>query len=144
MHRTPSTNNRSVNLMNYFCYRTYLMANCCTAIMKFNTGSILVFLSLSFASCSDSKSMAQDQPFNTALNSLFFGVQISDTSSSLIKSLRKIPKLSYKEPTVRQRNLNTSIDFGSDAWSSRHIFTFSESPVQHLKIKIRANLFDSD
>src|SRR6187431_3498710 len=80
-------------------------------------------------------SMAQNQPFNNALNSLFFGVQINDTSSSLIDSLKLVPKFNYKEPLVRQKNLNTAIEFGSDSWSSRHIFTFTESPLQHLRIK---------
>jgi hypothetical protein len=75
--------------------------------------------------------------FSQQVNELFFGVEISNKSASLIESLRSIPQLRYSDNGARQFNLNATMEMKSDkAWSSRHEFSFSESPLPDLQIEM--------
>ncbi|WP_153796623.1 hypothetical protein [Foetidibacter luteolus] len=74
--------------------------------------------------------------FSHQLNQLFFGFDITDQSSSLFDSLLSVPQLHHSDNGVRQQNLNITIEMRSDkAWSSRHKFSFTESPLPNLKIE---------
>jgi hypothetical protein len=80
--------------------------------------------------------MSQSTTFSERVNKLFFCVDISNKSPSLVDSLFSIPQLRHSENVVRQRNLNVAMEMESDkAWSSRHQFAFSESPLPDLKIE---------
>ncbi len=45
--------------------------------------------------------------------------------------------LHHNDTVINQWNLNISMQMnsGKEAWSSRHIFTFTKSPIPELKIK---------
>jgi hypothetical protein len=80
--------------------------------------------------------MSQKQTFSETVNKLFFGVDFSDKSISLFDRLLSIPQLQHYDNGVRQRNLNVTIEMKSEkAWSSRHEFAFTESPLPDLKIE---------
>jgi|GEM_PF-3375855 len=81
-------------------------------------------------------SMSQNTTFTQRVNRLFFGVDVSQKSASLVDSFLSVRQLHYHDDVVLQWNLNTSIEMKSgDAWSSRHEFTFTESPLPDLKIE---------
>lgn len=81
--------------------------------------------------------MSQSATFSQRVNELFFGVDVSNKSASLYDSLLSVPKLRHSDNGVRQWNLNVSIEMKSDkAWSSRHQFSFSESPLPDLQIEM--------
>ncbi len=92
--------------------------------------------------------MSQTTTFSQRVNELFFGVDVSNNSASLFDSLVSIPQLRHSDNAVRQWNINVTIEMKSDkAWSSRHQFTFSESPLPYLKIEtgtIEATLGETD
>jgi hypothetical protein len=78
--------------------------------------------------------MSQSRTFSQAVNELFFGVDVSNKSASLFDSLLSIPQLRHSDNGVRQWNLNVAMEMKSDkAWSSRHQFSFSESPLPDLQ-----------
>lgn len=80
--------------------------------------------------------MSQATTFSQRINELFFGVDVSNKSASLFDSLLSIPQLHHSDNGVRQWNLNVAMEMKSDkAWSSRHQFAFSESPLPDLKIE---------
>lgn len=84
---------------------------------------------------SSTLSMSQTN-FSQRVNELFFGVDVSDKSASLLDSFLSVPKLHYRNNGVRQWNLNVAMEMKSDkAWSSRHEFAFTESPLPDLKIE---------
>ncbi|GAA4733437.1 hypothetical protein [Flavisolibacter ginsenosidimutans] len=81
--------------------------------------------------------MSQSTTFSQRVNELFFGVDISNKSASLLDSLLSIPQLHHSDNGVRQWNLNVAMEMKSDkAWSSRHQFSFSESPLPDLQIEM--------
>lgn len=85
---------------------------------------------------SSTVSMSQTMTFSQRVNQLFFGVDVSSKSGSLIDSFFSVPQLHHHDNGVRQWNLNVSMEMKSDkAWSSLHEFTFTESPLPDLKIK---------
>jgi hypothetical protein len=86
---------------------------------------------------SSTVTMSQALTFENALRNLYFGVDIKKASSSLVDTLMTVPSLHHKETVVRQSNLNISMQLNTDkeAWSDRHIFTFTKSPLSGLKIK---------
>jgi hypothetical protein len=74
--------------------------------------------------------------FSQRVNQLFFEVDLSNKSGSLIDTLSKVSHLNYVGNGVRQWNLNVAMEMKSDkAWSSRHDFSFTESPLPDLKIE---------
>lgn len=80
--------------------------------------------------------MSQSTTFSQRVNELFFGIDISNKAASLFDSLLSIPQLRHSDNGVRQWNLNVAMEMKSDkAWSSRHQFAFSESPLPDLKIE---------
>ncbi len=83
-----------------------------------------------------SSAMAQDLSFDRVARSLYFNIDLSDASGSIIDSFRNCSFLRFNDTVVRQQDLNTSI-FDSDnekAWSSRYVFSFTQSPVPGYKI----------
>jgi hypothetical protein len=75
--------------------------------------------------------------FSQRVNQLFFGVDVSNKSGSLIDSLLSVPQLKHHDNGVRQWNLNVAMEMKSEkAWSSRHQFSFSESPLSDLQIEM--------
>lgn len=80
--------------------------------------------------------MSQDLTFCQRVNQLFFGVDVSSKSNSLLDSFLAVPQLHHHDNGVRQVNLNVSMQMKSDnAWSSRHEFAFTESPLPDMKIE---------
>ncbi len=74
--------------------------------------------------------------FTKQLNELFFNVEVSDFSNSMLDSFRKVSKLNYVYNGIRQRNMHTMMEMKSEkAWSSRYFFYFTESPLTNLKIE---------
>ena len=81
--------------------------------------------------------MSQATTFSQQVNELFFGVDVSNKTASLFDSLLSIPQLHHSESGVRQCNLNVAMEMKSDkAWSSRHQFSFSASPLPGLQIEM--------
>jgi hypothetical protein len=80
--------------------------------------------------------MSQPTTFSQRVNELFFGIDVSNKSASLIDSFLSVPQLHYRDNGVRQWNLNVAMEMKSDkAWSSRQEFVFTESPLPDLKIE---------
>lgn len=80
--------------------------------------------------------MSQTTSFSQRVNELFFGVDVSKKSASLLDSFLSISQLHHRDNGVRQWNLNIAMEMKSDkAWSSRHEFAFTESPLPDLKIE---------
>ena len=80
--------------------------------------------------------MSQTMTFSQRVNQLFFGTDVSSKSGSLIDSFLSVPQLHHRDNGVRQKNLNVAMEMKSDkAWSSRHEFGFTESPLPDLKIE---------
>ncbi len=81
--------------------------------------------------------MSQNQTFDSAVRRLYFDVDIFNASSSLVDTFSKLDFIKYNDTVVNQWNLNTSIfmDTKEDAWSSRHVFSFTKSPILGLKIQ---------
>lgn len=80
--------------------------------------------------------LSQDLTFSQRVNKLFFGVNVSNTSGSLLDSFLSVPQLHHRDNNTRQWNLNVSMEMKSDkAWSSRHEFAFTESPLPGSKIE---------
>jgi hypothetical protein len=74
--------------------------------------------------------------FTQQLNEMFFNVDVSKFSISMMDSLRKVSKLTYVDKRTRQWNLNVAMEMKSEkAWSSKHFFYFTESPLTSLKIE---------
>ena len=92
--------------------------------------------------------MSQSTTFSQRVNELFFGIDISSKAESLLNSLLSIPKLRHSNNSIRQWNINVAMEMKSDkAWSSKHQFAFSESPLPDLKIEtgtIEATLGETD
>ena len=85
---------------------------------------------------SSTLSMSQTMTFSQRVNELFFGVDVSSKSASLLDSFLSVPQLHHRDNGVRQWNLNVSMEMKSNkAWSSRHEFTFTEIPFLDLKIE---------
>ena len=97
------------------------------------TGIITIFLTVFYLA----PVMSQDSTYNSLVTRLFFGVNIVEASSSLVDSLQNVQALHHNDIVHRQSNLNTTIQMGVDeqAWSSAHIFTFTNSPFPGFKIK---------
>lgn len=84
---------------------------------------------------SSTHSMSQAATFSQTVNDLFFGVDVSNKSALLFDSFLSVPKLHHSDNGVRQWNLNVTMEMKSDkAWSSRHQFVFSESPLPDFQI----------
>lgn len=80
--------------------------------------------------------LSQSTTFSKAVKQLFFGVDVSNKSPSLLDSLLSSPNLHYQGQRARQWNLNTTIRMNSsNARSTKHVFTFTESLLADLKIK---------
>ena len=80
--------------------------------------------------------MSQTMTFSQRVNQLFFGVEVSNKSSSLVDSFLSVSQLHHRDKVARQWNLNVTMEMKSDkAWSSRHEFTFTESPLPDLRIE---------
>lgn len=84
---------------------------------------------------SSTLSMSQTN-FSQQVNELFFGVDVSNKSATLLDSFLSVPQLHHSDNGARQRNLNVAMQMNSNkAWSSRHEFVFTESPLPDLKIE---------
>ncbi len=85
---------------------------------------------------SSTLSMSQTITFSQRVNQLFLGADFSNKSGSLIDSFRSVPQLKHHDNGVRQWNLNVAMEMKSDkAWSSRHEFTFFNSPLPDFEIE---------
>lgn len=74
--------------------------------------------------------------FSQRVNELFFGVDVSNKSASLLDSFHLVPQLNHRDNGVRQRNLKVAMEMKSDkARYSRQEFVFIESPLRDLKIE---------
>lgn len=106
---------------------------------------ILFIISTAFISI---QSMAQTKTFSQCVNDLFFGVDVSSKSASILDNLLSMPELHYSEVGARQWNINISMAMQSHkALSTKHQFTFSHSPLPGLKIEngiIEATLGETD
>lgn len=78
--------------------------------------------------------MSQTLTFDSAVKSLYLGVDIIKASNSLVDSFMKVPQLHHIDQVVRQSNLNLymRLNASKEAWSSRH--TFTVSPLPNLEI----------
>jgi hypothetical protein len=80
--------------------------------------------------------MSQTATFSQRVNQIFFNTDVSIKSGSLIDSFLSVPQLKHHDNGVRQWNLNVAMEMKSDkAWSSRHVFTFTNSPLPELEIE---------
>ena len=81
--------------------------------------------------------MSQNPTFDSAVRRLYFDVDIFNASSSVVDTFSNLDFLKYNDTIVNQWNLNTSIfmDTKEDAWSSRHVFSFTKSPMPGFKIQ---------
>ena len=81
--------------------------------------------------------MSQNMTFDSAVKRLYFDVDIFNASSSVVDTFSNLDFLKYNDTVVNQWNLNTSIfmDTKEDAWSSRHVFSFTKSPIPGFKIQ---------
>ena len=74
--------------------------------------------------------------FSQSVNKLFFDVDVSSKSASLIDSFLSVPQLHHRDKVARQWNLNVAMEMKSDkAWSSKHEFSFTESPLPDLTLE---------
>jgi len=73
--------------------------------------------------------MSQFTTFSQRVNQLFFGVDVTQQSNSLIDSLRSIHQLHYKDYNAR------NWEFWENAWTATPEFTFTGSPLPDLKIE---------
>jgi hypothetical protein len=80
--------------------------------------------------------MSQSSTFSNAIKDLYFGVDIKNSSDSLIDTLMAVTSLHHNDTVVKQSNLNVYLLLKTDkeAWSYRHVFTFTKSPLQNFKI----------
>ena len=85
---------------------------------------------------SSTLSMSQTQTFSQTVNNLFFGVDVSNKSSSLLDSFLSVSQLHHRDTVARQWNLNVAVQMKTDkqAWSARHEFSFSQGPLPDLKL----------
>lgn len=80
--------------------------------------------------------MSQDTSFSKTVNKLFFDINVCNQSGSLLDSFFAVPLLRHDENVIRQMSLNVIMEMESKkAWSSRHEFTFTESPLPGLQIQ---------
>jgi hypothetical protein len=95
------------------------------------------FLIILFTFIYSGNSMSQTQPFDSTVRGLYFDVDILKASVSVVDTFRNIDYLKYSDTVVQQWSLNTSIfmETKEDAWSSRHAFTFTKSPISGLIIQ---------
>ena len=95
------------------------------------------FLLIILITFSSTITVSQNLTFDSAVKRLYFGVDIIKASGSLVDTFLTVKNLHHSDTVYRQRDLNLYIKLKTDkeAWSSRHIFTFSQSPLPELKIK---------
>jgi hypothetical protein len=81
--------------------------------------------------------MAQSLTFDSAVRRLYFDVDIIKAAGSLADTFMGIDELHHNDTVTRQSSLNISMQMNSDkeAWSYKHVFTFTKSPISGLKIK---------
>jgi hypothetical protein len=81
--------------------------------------------------------MSQTITFDSAVRRLYFGIDIVKSSSSLVDAFLNVGDLHHNEKVIRQSDLNLYIQLKTDkeAWSSRHTFEFTKSPLPNLNIK---------
>jgi hypothetical protein len=81
--------------------------------------------------------MAQSLTFDNAVRRLYFDVDIIKAAGSLADTFIVIDWLHHNDSVIKQSSLNVSMQMSPDkeAWSYRHVFTFTKSPVPDLKIK---------
>jgi hypothetical protein len=81
--------------------------------------------------------MSQTVTFDSAVKRLYFGIDIIKASGALVDSFKVIHGLYYNGIVSKQSNLNVTIEMNSaEAWFSKHLFSFTESPIAGLKIKL--------
>ena len=108
----------------------------------------IIFIVLSIFS--STLSISQTMTFSQSVNKLFFDVDVSSKSASLIDSFLSVPQLHHRDKVARQWNLNVAMEMKSDkAWSSKHEYSFTESPLPDLNIEkgfieVRLGETDSD
>lgn len=95
--------------------------------------TVIIFLTI----FNSAIAMSQPLTFDSAVRRLYFDVDIRKVSGSLVDTFMKLGHFKYTDNGVRQWNLNIAMEMGTDeeSWSSRHVFTFTESPIPGLKIK---------
>jgi hypothetical protein len=81
--------------------------------------------------------MSQNLTFDSAVRRLYFDVDIFNASSSMVDTFRNLDFLKYNDTVFNQWDLNSSIFMNTkeDAWSSRHLFSFTRSPIPGFKIQ---------
>lgn len=98
------------------------------------TRTFIIFLTIFCSTLT--LTIAQTMTFDSAVKSLYFEVDIIKAENSIVDSFMKVPQLHHNDKVVRQSNLNLYIQLNTkkEAWSSKHVFTFNESPLPSLKI----------
>lgn len=75
----------------------------------------------------------QAQDFDSLVTQLYFGVDISNPSTAVIKEFKKVKYLTYSDTVIMQWNLNASIfEEGRNKEKNKtasHQFRFTQSPV---------------
>ena len=94
------------------------------------------FLIIILTTFSSAITMSQTLTFDRAVRRLYFGVDIIKASSSLVDTFLAVDNLHHSDTVNRQSNLNLYMQLKTDkeAWSNRHTFTFTQSPLPYLKI----------
>jgi hypothetical protein len=94
-----------------------------------------IFLALTLLNWTPS--MSQNLSFPKTVNMLFFGVDVANKKISILDSFLSIPKLKHSDTVARQSSLSLSMQMNTrkQAWSSRHVFSFYESPLPDLNIE---------
>ena len=94
------------------------------------------FLIIILTTFSSTITLSQTLTFDSAVRRLYFGVDIIKASSSLVDTFLTVDNLHHSDTVNRQSNLNLDIQLKADkeAWSNRHTFTFSQSPLPDLEI----------
>ena len=80
--------------------------------------------------------MSQTLTFENALKSLYFGIDVKKASSALVDTLMTVSGIHHSDTVIKQSDLNLYMQLQTDkeAWSYRHMFTFTKSPLPDLKI----------
>jgi hypothetical protein len=113
-------------------FKTYLYGKA-QPIYNYFMNRFLITILTTFCSAI---TLSQTVTFDSAVRRLYFGVNFIKASGALVDSFKVIHGFRYNGIVSKQSNLNVTIEMNSaDAWSSRHLFSFTESPIAGLKIK---------
>ncbi len=92
------------------------------------------FLIIILTTFTSTITMSQTLTFDSAVRRLYFGVDIIKSSSSLVDTFLTVDNLHHSNTASYQSNLNlyTQLKTDKEAWSNKHTFTFTQSPLPDL------------